>query len=149
MMILLDEKCLEPALPDPASRAVLGMLPAHVRGEGLLHPAAEVSGLPRPHHQVKMIWHHASRKDRDLDSLLRAVNQGQELLIVRGFMKNARLLVTTIQDVIAVVGDDEAGCARHDAKLLSASGASYQQIRPLDPKTQVCPRLLGNGECPH
>lgn len=148
-MILLNEKCLEATLPDAAGRSVLGVLPSHVGGESPLHPTAKVFGLSWPHHQVKVIWHDAGRKDGDVNPFLRAMHQREELLVVRGFVKNTRFPVPTVKDVITVVRDDEAGGAWHAGKIFLQSKAGYRQMRRVGRDTQVCPRLLGNEECPH
>ena len=149
LLVLLYQERLESSLPDSTCGAVLCVLPPDVARKRPLSPACKVAGLLGPHHQVEVIGHDAGRKEWDVNPILGAVNQGQELLVVGGLVKYAGLLVAAIENVVAVVCNDEAGGTWHPAKLRHAPSIGWLHFRRLGPITQACPRLLGNGECPH
>jgi hypothetical protein len=67
---------------------------------------------------MQMIRHQAGREYRQMQSRLGAGDQGEELLVVRSLVKDARLLVGAIEDVVAVATDNGARCSRHAPKLV-------------------------------
>jgi len=63
VLILLDGKSLETALPHVAAGAVMAMITPHVAGQQPLHEPAQVAVVVRPEHEVKMIRHQAEAHD--------------------------------------------------------------------------------------
>jgi len=59
MVIILDRKSLESALPDVPRRVVMALIAADVRGQQPVHPATEVAVSRGPDDQVEMIGHQA------------------------------------------------------------------------------------------
>jgi hypothetical protein len=108
MVVLLNQESLEPALPEPAIRRVLRVMPTNVCREQPLHPATHTFGTGRAHHEMYVIRHEASSKNGETQSLLRAMNQRLELLVISGLMEDAGFLVPAIDHVIAMIRDDEA-----------------------------------------
>jgi hypothetical protein len=104
---------------------------------------------------MQMIRHQAGREYRQMQSRLGAGDQGEELLVVRSLVKDARRLVGAIEDVVAVAADNGARSARHAPKPVQACGGArmpylagtgiFSQVgRGTEPR----PHLLANQECP-
>src|SRR4029079_7089812 len=147
-MVLLNQERFESPLPQSPGRLVFRVMPAHVRGESPLHPPAEIFGASWTHYEMKMIRHQACREDRHVDPLLRQMDEREELLIVRGSVEYPRLLVAPIQDVVAVIRDDEAIRPWHAFKLDQWSRSRRAQIRGEYPIRNWLPVRAASGLSP-
>ena len=93
------------------------MIAADVAGKQPLHPAAEVSVLARPEHEVKMVGH---RRDRPggasgqgaTRSFASAIARRERGVVVE-FVKHLLPRVAAVQHVVAVIAGGCAGRARH------------------------------------
>jgi hypothetical protein len=66
MVVRLDRKGFEPALPDVSTRSIMPQVAANMSGQQPVHPAAEVAIGAGPEDQVKVFGHqtiaeHANR----------------------------------------------------------------------------------------
>ena len=66
-----------------------------------MHPARKIAAIDWPHDEMHVIRHQARGKYRQLQSRLGARDQSEELLVIRLLVKDARLFVGAIEDVIA------------------------------------------------
>ena len=81
MLVVLDWEGFETALPDMACRVVMAMVPAGMRREQPLHPAAEITIGNRSDHQVKMVRHQTIAQQVDGQSCAcvnRCLHEGTE-----------------------------------------------------------------------
>ena len=76
-----------------------------------------------------MVGHEAGREDRYANPLLRHVDEREELLVVGSRVEDSRLLVAAIQNVIAVVGNDETSRPWHACTVDDARLTGHSQIR--------------------
>ena len=90
MLIFLDGKRFEPALPDVTAGSVTPKVAAHVRGHQPVHPAAYVAVPARPERQVEVIGHQAIGKNAHRSANTRLRHQVEERVVVVGFMKHRR-----------------------------------------------------------
>lgn len=75
MLVLLDGKGLEAALPNVPAATVVSMIAPHVRREQPLHPTAEVAVAMRPEHQMEMVGHQHVTKNPQRQPLVRLRHQ--------------------------------------------------------------------------
>jgi hypothetical protein len=62
---------------------------------------------------VDVIRHQAGGKDRQLNALLRPYHQSDECRIVRWLMEDFGASIRPIENVVALVGEDQTRWARH------------------------------------
>jgi hypothetical protein len=96
-----------------------------------VHPIREIACGNRAHHEVDMVWHQARREYRQSQAVLRARDKREELFVISAFVKNLRLLIGAVQDVITAIGDYCPGGAWHAAKRTGAhsSGRRPELVR--------------------
>ena len=102
VLIFLDRKRFEPALPDVTAGPVTPQVAAHVRGHQPMHPAADIAVLARPEREVEMIGHQAVGEDAHRSANARLRHQVEERVVVIGLMEYRRPRVPPIEDVIGV-----------------------------------------------
>ena len=115
VVVLLNGKTLEPALPDMAVTAVVPMVATDVTGHPPLHERTESVIGSRRYHEMKMVGHQAEAKNLNRISGFRRAEQVEEGGIVGVLMKDGHAAVATVQDVIGVTSAGAARNARHEA----------------------------------
>jgi hypothetical protein len=105
MLVLLDGKGIEPALPHMAARIVPPVIPSDMRRQQPVHPSTQVPIVMRPEHKVEMIRHETIRQESHGHSLTGLPQQTDEGLIIPIRMKDVGPAIAAIDDVVAVVPD--------------------------------------------
>lgn len=113
MLILLDRKAFETALPHVSMAAVAPMVAAHVAGEPPLHKRAQGVRGRGLQHEMKMVGHEAEAKDFDRVAGFRVREQAEEGAIVPIFVKDSRAPVASIEDMVDVAADLSTRDTRH------------------------------------
>ena len=126
MVVLLDGKRFEPALPAVAARVVIGVIPSNMRRQQPVHPSTEIPIVVWPESQMKMIGHETVRQDTHRNTLRRVVKQIKERLIIAVRMKYLSPGIAPIDDVITMVPDRRPRCAWHVIALLNSTHAAAQ-----------------------
>jgi hypothetical protein len=103
MVILLDRKGLETALPDVAAGMVMAVIAADVGVHQPGHPGAQVAVADRPEDQVEMVGHQAVGQDAHRPSPAGFLDQPGEGGVVGRLVDDLRACVAAIEDTIAVI----------------------------------------------
>ena len=119
MMILLNEEGLVSALPEPARASICLMVSTDVRRHQPAHPLCEICIVDRPHDEVKVVRHEADGEDRECHAILRFGHGCEKSCVVMVAVKYPRLLIATVDDVIALVCNDHSGRTRHEAHRIA------------------------------
>jgi len=119
MRVALDDECLISALPDPTRTAVFPVIAACVSGEEPMRPLRQIDVPSRPNHQMDVVRHDARRDDRKWSMVVRFGNEPEKRAVVGAIMESLQLIVTAIDDVVIVVGNDGARSTRHAGRLLA------------------------------
>ena len=122
VIVLLDQERLEAALPYTTTGLILPMMTTHVRGEEPMGPAGQISVAVRAHDEVQMVRHEAEGQNRHREVLLRLDDERQKCSVVGRVVKNARVIVTSVDHVVAVSADDGTCRTGHTAKLAQVPG---------------------------
>jgi hypothetical protein len=104
MLILFDWKGFETTLPYVAAGVIVAVMTPDVRGHQPLHPGAEVAIPARPEDQVEMVGNEAIAEDAHRSFATGQFEQFDEGGVVGGLVKDLRVSVTAIEDVVAVIG---------------------------------------------
>ena len=113
VVILLNRKTFEAALPDMAMTPVMPMIAAYVARHPPLHERTQrVSGLGLQH-EVKMIRHEAEAQDANPVLGFGHLQQGEERRVVGIFVKYDRAAVAAIEYMVGVSSQLSTGNARH------------------------------------
>jgi hypothetical protein len=104
MVVFLDGKSLESALPNVSAGFEVLMVPPHMGGLQPLHPAAKIAIFLRPEHQMEMIGHQAISQYPHGAADVCFIKQAQESGIVGRLMKHLLASVAAIEDVVTVAG---------------------------------------------
>jgi len=113
MVILLDNKAFEPALPYMPVGAIDLVMPSYVCCHQPLHPFAQFLCLFRPHNHVKVIGHHAVGEDFDgIESPAQPqkISKGLKILIL---VEDVLLPVATVEDVVDETISEGSRYSRH------------------------------------
>src|SRR5579863_742419 len=100
MLILLNRKRLEAALPDVAAGTVMAVVAADMARQQPLHPAAEISIVVRPKHQVKMVVEQAIREHAHRQARVRRRHQSNERRKIAILMEYVASRVAAVQNVV-------------------------------------------------
>ena len=117
--IALDDECLVSALPNPTRTAVFAVIAACVSGEEPVRPLSQIDVSSRPNHQMDVVRHDARTDDRKWSMVVRFGNEPEKCAVVGAIMESPQLIVTAIDDVVIVVGNDGARCTRHADRLIA------------------------------
>ena len=113
MVILLDNKAFEPALPHMPVGTIDLVMPTYVGRHQPLHPFAQFLCLFRPHDHVKVVGHHAVGEDFNR---IESSTQPQEIsksLKILILVEDVPLPVPTVEDVIDETISEGAGYSWH------------------------------------
>ena len=113
MVVLLDGKRLEAALPNVAAGAVVLQVAADMGGQQPMHPAAEVAVVMRPQRQVEVIGHQAVGEDAQGVTQARLGHHPQERLMVLLFMEDLGTAIAAIQHMITKAAGRSTQGSRH------------------------------------
>jgi hypothetical protein len=126
VVVFLDGKRSEPALPDMAAAVIVLMVAPHMRGEQPHHVIAEFAVLLRPQYEVEMIGHQAITEQphsrRALASLPQELDEGGE---IAAFMKNSAAPVAPVEDMVTIAALGRACGARHEANYGDVHGRRH------------------------
>ena len=109
-----------------ATRFVIGVIPANMRRQQLVHPSTEIPIVVWPEGQMKMIGHETVRQDTHRHTLRRVVKQIKERLIIAVRMKYLSPGIAPVDDVITMVPDRRPRCAWHVIAPLNSTHAAAQ-----------------------
>ena len=113
MVILLDNKALEPALPHMSVSAIDLVMPAYVGCHQPLHPSAQFLCLFRPHDHMEVVGHHAVGEDFDgveSSTQPQEISKSLKILIL---VEDVPLSVATVEDVVDETISKGSGYSRH------------------------------------
>lgn len=113
VIILLNGKTLETALPDMPSAVVVPMIPADVTRHPPLHERTECVWSRRLHHKVEMIGHETEAQDADRVSDFGGTEQLKKDGVVRFFVKDNRAAVATVEDMVGMTSQLSTRNPRH------------------------------------
>jgi hypothetical protein len=113
VIVLLDGKSTEAALPNMAAGMVVLVVPADMGREQPHHVSAQVVVLAWPNREVKMIAHQTKSKQPHVQALARFLQQLEKGLEIAVLMENGSLAVAAVEDVITITSLGSAGSARH------------------------------------
>ena len=126
MLVVLDDRTLEPSLPDVSAGTVVSMVALRVRNEQALHDAAD-RRFARPQHQMKMVAHQAVAVQLKRLACLQVGQRGEERLKIGRLAENQLAVVAQIDDVVnQAVGDRSQG--RGIAVNLATDASGVKEI---------------------
>ena len=99
--VLLDRKCLETALPNPAVRVAAPVKAPHMGRQQPVHPARQVPVVPGANHQVEVVGHQASAEEIDRKTRLGLNDQTEEREVVPRATEDGGPVIGPIDDVVA------------------------------------------------
>jgi hypothetical protein len=104
MFILLNWKCLEPALPDVPARVIVTRVPTNMGREQPVHPAAQIAITAWPQNQVKVIGHETvpEQSHRTPQRCLR--HHLKERAEIVGLVEDRGPSVTPVEHVVTISG---------------------------------------------
>jgi hypothetical protein len=105
MIVLLDWKRFEPALPDMAARVVPPVIPSDMRRQQPLHPSTQLPIVGGPEREMKMIGHETVRQHAHGNTLGCLAQQIHKRLVVPIRMKHLGPGVAPIDHVVTIVSD--------------------------------------------
>jgi hypothetical protein len=117
MLVALDRKGLEAALPDMPAAVVVPMIAADVAGEQSLHPTAEVAVAVRPEDEMEMVGHEAPAEDSHRQALASGLEQPQKGPEIFLLVKDFSARVAKVEHMIAPIGTDSSGGSRRERIL--------------------------------
>jgi hypothetical protein len=126
VMVLLDQKCFEAALPYAAARLVLPMMATHMCCKQPMRPSGEVVSPHRTHDEVHMVWHEAGCEDRQFEMVLGLPDQREKCGVVGGFVKDGRLVVASVDEVVTAATDDGARGTRHPMNVVRSQDCANE-----------------------
>lgn len=113
MLVLLDRKAFEAALPDVAVATIVPMVAAHVTGEPPLHERTEGIWSRGLQDEMEMVGHEAEAENFDRIAGFRVSEQVEEGAIVAVFVKDGRTPVASVEGVVDVAANLSTRNARH------------------------------------
>lgn len=119
--ILLNQERFEATLPQAPTSLIFPMMTTHMGGEEPMRPARQISLTDRPHDYVQMVWHQTGRQNRNIEGLLRLNDERQKCSVVGVIAKDVRLIVTPVDEVVAIAADDCTSRARHAVNVAQGS----------------------------
>lgn len=128
MVVLLDGKGLEAALPDMTARMVMAMVPSHVGREQPLHPTTQVAVGQRPEHEMKVVGHQHVPENPQRQSLVGGRHEIEEGRKVAVFVKHFSARVATIENVVANPTGRGSGSTGHAGNLTGSIGRVKEKV---------------------
>jgi hypothetical protein len=113
VFVLLDQKGLEPALPDVSAGMVMPLLAPDMGCQEPVHPAAQVPVLGRPEGQVEMIGHQTIGQHPHGIPEGGLGNDLNERVAIAIPVKDLGAGITPVQDVVAETSGGSTGGAWH------------------------------------
>jgi len=117
VLVLLDRKGLEPALPNVAARVVPAVVAPNVRCKQPLHPPTQLTISVRPDHQVEVVRHQTPSQDPHRRACTGLLNKLDEPLVVVIIVKHILPRVASVQNVVANPSD-RSSCGSWDRSML-------------------------------
>src|SRR6187399_1916894 len=108
-----------------------------MRGENPMHPMGDVLCKVGAHDEMHVVRHEAGCEYWQLPSLLRARDQREELLVIRRFVKNLRLEVAAIEDVVTLFSNDGSSRPWHTRIMRGTAANGCGQIPAFDAKMRL------------
>ena len=117
MLILLDRKTFEPALPNMTMTSVMLVIAADMSRQEPLHKRAECFRCFGLYHEMEVVGHQAkTEKDHRMFGLGRG-KQVKESAVVSFFVEDDCAAISPIDDMVCETGDLSAWDARHGEKI--------------------------------
>src|SRR5271156_1889874 len=114
MVVLLDGKCFETALPDMAAAMIVLVVAANMGGEQPHHVVAQFAVTAWPEREVEMVGHQAipeqTHPRRSLPGLAQQLDKGGE---IASLVKHGAAAVSSVEYVVTVAALGRTGGSRH------------------------------------
>jgi len=104
MLVLLDRKCFESALPDMPAGMIVTQVAPYVGLEKPAHPAAKVAVTARPENQVEVIGPETVCKQPHRASQRVLGHDVKERVEIVALVEDLSACVPPIENVVAVAG---------------------------------------------
>ena len=122
------------------------MIAMGMRREQPVRPLREFRRGTGPNDEVNVIRHQAIREDGYRNAQLSLADELDERIVVRRLVKDLRLLVGAIDEVVAPVRDDDPGWAWHANNLVRRPHrVTLENPARAPAKNGAWHRFLGNG----
>ena len=117
VLVLLDRKGLEPALPNVSARVVPAVVAQNVGCKQPLHPSTQLTISVGPEHQVEVVRHQTPSQDPHRHACTGLLDKFDEPLVVVILVKNILLRVAAVQNMIANSSDGSSCGSWHSTML--------------------------------